>query len=227
MNVAVLISGGKDSALALHHAMKAGYNIKCLVTMVPQRPDSWMFHYPNIHLTDLFAKAAGFPLVKADTSGIKEKELDDLKALLGTLDVEGVVSGAVFSQYQKTRIDRLCEELRLASIAPLWQRDPSELLTEIIELGFHVIFTGVYAHGLDRGWLGRLIDKEALDDLVELNSKYQLSIIGEGGEYETLVLDAPYFKKRIQILKSRIIWEGSSGYLLVEDAELEAKAREH
>jgi diphthine-ammonia ligase len=80
---------------------------------------------------------------------------------------------------------------------------------------------------LDRGWLGRLIDKEALDDLVELNSKYQLSIIGEGGEYETLVLDAPYFKKRIQILKSRIIWEGSSGYLLVEDAELEAKAREH
>jgi diphthine-ammonia ligase len=227
MDVAVLISGGKDSALALHRAMKAGHNIKCLVTMVPQRSDSWMFHYPNIRLTELFAKAAGFPLVKADTSGIKEKELDDLKALLGTLSVEGVVSGAVLSQYQKTRIDRICEKLRLASIAPLWQQDPWELLTEIIELSFHVIFTGVYAQGLDQRWLGRLINKEALDELVELNRKYQLSIIGEGGEYETLVLDAPYFKKRVQILKSRIIWEGSSGYLLVEDAKLEAKALDH
>jgi ABC transporter with metal-binding/Fe-S-binding domain ATP-binding protein len=227
MDVAVLISGGKDSALALHRAMKAGYNIKCLVTMVPQKPDSWMFHYPNIHLTELFARAAGFPLVKANTSGMKEKELDDLKALLGTLDVEGVVSGAVLSQYQKTRIDRICKELRLASIAPLWRQDPLKLLNEITKLGFHVIFTGIYAYGLDQGWLGRLIDKEALNDLIELNRKYQLSIVGEGGEYETLVLDAPYFKKRIQILKSRIIWEESSGYLLVEDAKLEIKALEY
>lgn len=227
MDVAVLISGGKDSALALHRAVKAGHKVECLVTMVPQKPDSWMFHYPNIGLTELFAEAAGFPLVKADTSGIKEKELDDLKALLGTLDVEGVVSGAVLSQYQKTRIDRVCEELALVSIAPLWQQNPLELLTEIIELGFHVIVTGVYAHGLDRGWLGRLIDKEAIDKLVELNKKYELSIIGEGGEYETLVLDAPYFKRRIQILKARIMWEGSSGYLLVEDAKLKTKAHSH
>jgi diphthine-ammonia ligase len=227
MDVAALISGGKDSALALHRAMKAGHKVKWLVTMVPQRPDSWMFHYPNIGLTKLFAEAAGFPLIKADTSGIKEKELDDLKALLGTLDVEGVVSGAVLSQYQRSRIDRVCEELALVSIAPLWQQNSLELLTEIIELGFYVIVTGVYAHGLDCGWLGRLIDKEALDKLVELNKKYELSIIGEGGEYETLVLDAPYFKSRIQISKARIVWEDSSGYLLVEDAKLKTKAHSH
>jgi diphthine-ammonia ligase len=227
MDVAALISGGKDSALALHRAMKAGHKVKWLVTMVPQRPDSWMFHYPNIGLTKLFAEAAGFPLIKADTSGIKEKELDDLKALLGTLDVEGVVSGAVLSQYQRSRIDGVCEELALVSIAPLWQQNSLELLTEIIELGFHVIVTGVYAHGLDCGWLGRLIDKEALDKLVELNKKYELSIIGEGGEYETLVLDAPYFKSRIQISKARIVWEDSSGYLLVEDAKLKTKAHSH
>jgi len=224
LDVAVLISGGKDSALALYRAMKVGHKIKCLVTMIPQRPDSWMFHYPNIQLTKLFAEAAGFPLVKADASGVKEKELNSLKALLGTLDVEAVVSGAILSQYQKTRIDRVCEELGLISIAPLWQQDQFGLMAEIIELGFHVIITGVYAHGLDREWLGRLIDRKVLDDLVELNRKYGISIVGEGGEYETLVLDAPYFNKRIQILKARIVWEGSSGYLLVEDAKLEAKA---
>jgi len=104
--------------------------------MLPQREDSWMFHFPNIHLTDLFAEAVGIPLVKAGTTGVKETELEDLKKLLATLDIEGVVSGAISSQYQRKRIDRICQELNLRSIAPLWQEDPLELLKEIIELNF-------------------------------------------------------------------------------------------
>jgi len=92
----------------------------------------------------------------------------------------------------------------LASIAPLWHKDPVKLIREIIELGFHVIVTGVYAYGLDQRWLGRTIDFEALEELVKLNRKFQLSIVGEGGEYETLVLDTPYFKKELQIVKAKI-----------------------
>jgi diphthine-ammonia ligase len=143
-----------------------------------------------------------------------------LESLLRTLNVEGVISGAISSQYQKTRIEGICRKLGLKSITPLWHEDPLKLVNELIGLGFYVIITGVYAHGLDREWLGRTVDQEALEDLVELNRKFQISIVGEGGEYETLVLDAPYFKKKIQIHKARIVWEGSSGYLLVEEARL-------
>ena len=223
MKVAALVSGGKDSALALFRALQSGHDVKYLVTMVPRRPDSWMFHYPNIQLTKLFAEASRIPLVKAETEGEKEKELADLENLLRTVDVEGVVSGAIQSQYQKTRVDEICKKLSLESIAPLWHEDPVELLNELINLKFHAIITGVYAHGLDQKWLGRTIDKGALNDLVELNARFQTSIVGEGGEYETLVLDAPFFKRKIGILKARIVWEGSSGYLQVEEAELQDK----
>jgi len=223
MNVAVLISGGKDSALALYRVLKRGYNVKYLVTVLPQREDSWMFHYPNVELTSLFAEACGLPLVRAETLGVKERELEDVKRLLENLDVEGVVSGAVCSNYQKSRLDRICSEIGLESIAPLWHEDPKRLMKELIENNFLVIFTGVYAYGLNQAWLGRRLDRDALKDLIILNEKYGISIVGEGGEYETLVLDAPFFKKRIRILKAKTFWSGDSGYLLVEEARLEDK----
>jgi ABC transporter with metal-binding/Fe-S-binding domain ATP-binding protein len=223
MNVAALISGGKDSALALHRVLEAGHNVKYLVTMIPHREDSWMFHYLNIRLTDLFAEASDLPLIKGETIGIKEEELEDLKNILRPLNVEGIVSGAIFSNYQKTRIDRICKALHLESLAPLWHEDPIMLMNDLIELGFHAIITGVYAYGLDWKWLGRRIDGGTLDDLIELNRKYKVSIVGEGGEYESLVMDAPYFRKKIRIVKARTVWEGNAGYLLVEDAELDEK----
>ena len=223
MNVAALVSGGKDSALALYRVLESGHNVRYLVTMIPRREDSWMFHYPNIRLTGLFAEAVGIPLVKSETSGIKEEELEDLRELLATLNVEGIVSGAVFSEYQKSRIDRVCRELGFKSVAPLWHEDPVKLMEELIELGFRVIITGVYAYGFDEKWLGREIDRGVLKALIELNEKYQVSVIGEGGEYETLVLDAPCFRKRIQLEKARRVWEDGSGYLLIEEASLEKK----
>jgi len=224
MRVAALVTGGKDSALALYRALKEGYEIKFLVTMLPQREDSWMFHFPNIHLTDLFAKAVEIPLVKAETVGMKETELEDLKSLLATLDIEGVVSGAISSRYQKERIDKICRELNLKSIAPLWQEDSIRLLEEIINLNFEVIIVGVYAYGFDQTWLGRKINSTTLNSLIELNKRYQISPVGEGGEYETLVLDAPFFKKRIHLLRTEKIWENHSGYLLVREAKLVDKA---
>jgi len=223
MRVAALVTGGKDSTLALHRALRQGYQVKYLVTMLPRREDSWMFHYPNIHLVDLFAEAVDIPLVKAETTGIKEEELQDLKNLLSTLNIDGVVSGAIASQYQKKRIDGICQELKLRHIAPLWQEDPTKLLREIIELGFQAIIVGVYAHGFTKKWLGRKIDSATLEDLLELNRRYGVSLVGEGGEYETLVLDAPFFKKKMRLVQTEIVWEDQSGHLLVERAELPGK----
>jgi diphthine-ammonia ligase len=224
MRVAALVTGGKDSALALYRALKLGYEVEVLVTMIPQREDSWMFHFPNIHLADLFAEAVEISLVKAETVGIKETELKDLKNLLATLDIQGVVSGTISSRYQKKRIDKICQELNLESIAPLWQEDSMRLLKEIINQNFEVIIVGVYAYGFDENWLGRKIDSTTIKNLAELNDKHQISLVGEGGEYETLVLDAPFFKKRIQVLQTERTWENHSGYLLVKEAKLVDKA---
>jgi diphthine-ammonia ligase len=220
MHLAALVTGGKDSVLALYRAQKMGLNIETLATLIPKRADSWMFHFPNIHLTEHLSRAVEIPLVKAETSGIKEKELDDLKKLLASLDVEGVVSGAVASVYQKERIERICQELGLESVAPLWHQDPLSLLKEMINLKFQVIVVGVYAYGFDESWLGREINSATVEKLVELHEKYGISLVGEGGEYETLVLDAPFFKKRIQIVQSEIAYEEHCGVLNIKEARL-------
>jgi len=223
MKVAALCSGGKDSTFALWLAMRQGHEVERLVAMIPKREDSWMFHYPNIHLVDLFVECAGLPLLKAETSGVKEEELDDLERALRELDIEGVVSGAIASEYQKSRIDRICEKLGLVSIAPLWGREPIELLSEMLNAAFDIIITSVAAQGFDESWLGREIDKSALYDLVELNQRYGVSPSGEGGEYESLVLDAPFFKKRIEVIEAENIWRGTNGYLLIKQATLVEK----
>jgi len=224
MRVAALCSGGKDSSYALWLAVKRGHEVAHVVAMIPRREDSWMFHRPNIQLIDLFAKCAGLPLIKAETSGEKEKELGDLKLVLQKLDIEGVVSGAIASKYQRSRIDRICDELGLTSITPLWGREPVELLREMIDSSFKIIITSASAQGFDEGWLGRKLDEETLRDLIELNRKYKVNVSGEGGEYESLVLDAPFFRKRIEVLEAERIWKGDSGYLLIRKAVLRDKS---
>ncbi len=220
MRLAALVSGGKDSVLALYRAQQMGHSIEVLATMIPRRSDSYMFHHPNIHMTDYLSKALEIPLVHAETSGIKEKELEDLKKLLAFLDVEGVVTGAIASSYQKDRIDKLCDEIGIKSVAPLWHQDPLVIMNELLDMKFKVIIVGVYAHGLDEKWLGREITNESLEELVELNGRFQISLVGEGGEYESLVLDAPIFKKYIEIVEAHASYENGSGVLTIKEAKL-------
>lgn len=223
MRVAVLVSGGKDSTLALYHTLESKHEVACLASIIPLKEDSWMFHYPNIRLVDLFSEAVGIPLVKAESPGVKEEEVEDLKRLIERLNVEGVVTGAIASTYQKSRIDMVCEQLGLKSIAPLWHRDPLTILKELVDLNFNAIITGVYAYGFTKEWLGKRIDARAIGALEELNKQYGVSLVGEGGEYETLVLDGPIFKKRIKIVDTETVWKHESGCFLVKKAVLENK----
>ena len=159
--------------------------------------------------------------MKAETAGIKEEEVEDLKRLIATLDVDGVVSGAIASNYQKARVEKICKHLGFKCITPLWHENPLGMLREILALNFEVIITGVYAYGFGKEWLGRKLDEATIADLMELNRLYGISLVGEGGEYETLVVDAPFFKKRIRIVGAEKVWKGQSGYFLVNKAELE------
>lgn len=223
MKAAVLFSGGKDSAMATYKAIKGGWKVEYLVSMISRNPESYMFHTSNIHLTELAAEAMDIPLIHAHTPGIKEKELDDLKKVLSHLKdkgVDAVFSGALASSYQKSRIDEICKTLSLKSVAPLWHVDPYRYMREIIELQFETILVSVSAEGLDESFLGKKLDHDLLDKLMDLHKMYGIHLAFEGGEAETLVLDCPLFKKRIKIQEIEKVWERDSGYIDIKKAVL-------
>ncbi len=226
MKVAVLFSGGKDSTMAVFSALESGEDVKYLLSMKSANDESYMFHVPNIHLTDLLAEAMDIPIMSIRTEGVKEEELEDLKKgfeQLKNLGIEAIYTGALYSVYQKSRIERLGEEVGLKVISPFWHVDELEYMRFIVSLGFEVIISGVAAYGLDEKWLGRKIDEQCIDDLIKLNEKIGLNLAFEGGEAETLVLDGPIFKKKVKILKDRKQWHVDSGLYIIEKAELEEK----
>lgn len=226
MKAAVLFSGGKDSTMAVYKAQEMGWEVEYLVSIHSVNPHSYMFHVPNIHLDVILAEALGIPLVSADTPGNKELELKDLYGILQNLrdrGIRAIFSGALSSTYQKSRIDTICQELGLDSVAPHWHRDPKEYMEEVIQLGFQVIITAVAAEGLDETWLGREINQKALDELQVLHEKYGIHLAFEGGEAETLTLDGPIFKKKVKIEEYEKIWQVDSGQLTVKKAILEDK----
>ena len=223
MRLAALVSGGKDSIYAAYRASKEN-EIACLITFKSKRADSYMFHIPNVELVKLQAKSMSLPLIFAESSGIKEKELKDIKNELSTAikkyKIQGVVSGALASNYQKERIDNICNELKIASIAPLWHIEPKKYIKELIKNNFKVIIVGIAADGLTKDFLGREIDENFIKKIEKLN----IHGGGEGGEYESLVIDCPLFKKRLKINKAKIEMENRcTGKYSVEDAELAEK----
>ena len=226
MDVAVLFSGGKDSTMAVWAALEAKEDVKYLLSVKSRNDESYMFHVPNIHITDLLAQALEIPLMSVETDGIKEEELKDLKAAfqdLKDLGVEAIYTGALYSVYQKSRIEKLGDEVGLKIISPFWHVDELEYMRKIVSLGFKIIISGVAAWGLDESWLGRAIDDECIDELVRLNEKYHVDIAFEGGEAETLAIDGPIFKKKIKILEYKKEWHLDSGVYIIEDAILEDK----
>ena len=226
MNVAVLFSGGKDSTMAVYAALKAKEDVKYLLSIKSRNDESYMFHVPNIHMTDLLSQALEIPVMSVETDGVKEEELKDLRDAfleLKSLGIEAVYTGALYSVYQKSRIEKLGMETGLDIISPYWHVDELEYMRKIVSLGFKVIICGVAAWGLEESWLGRVIDDGTVDELVKLNEKYHVDIAFEGGEAETLVVDGPIFKKKIDILKYKKEWHLDSGVYIIEDATLEEK----
>ncbi len=221
MKVAALFSGGKDSAYALYIAKQWGWEVTHLVSLFAKNPDSFMYHTVNIHLTKYLAQAMHMPLRFAETAGEKEKELDELKQLLKPLDIDGVVSGAIASEYQRTRIEQVCYELGIKSFTPLWHKNQELLLQDQLNAGFHIIIVGAFAQGFDETWLGRTIDEQCINELRTLHEKTGINSAGEGGEFETLVVDGPLFKQKLVIDEMEKHWHRDSGILVVKTAHLE------
>lgn len=228
MKVGILFSGGKDSCYAAYLAKKQGYEIACLISIKSKRDDSYMFHIPNIDLVKVQAKALNIPLIFLESSGIKEVELKDLKKALQIAKkehkIQGVFSGAIASSYQKERVDRLCNQLKLKSFAPLWHKSPAEYIKELISNKFDVRITGIAADGLNESWLGRKLNNKSLNELKKLNQTKGIHLALEGGEAETIVLNCPLFKKKIKIIKAEKIMENiCTGKYLIKKVKIENK----
>lgn len=226
MKLGVLYSGGKDSTLAMIKAQQP-HEIACLISIVSENKESFMFHTPNIDVTLLQSQAMGIPLVRVVTKGEKEKELLDLKnAIVEAVkryQIEGIVTGAVRSTYQASRVQKICHELGLWCFNPLWLKDQVELLREVIQKGIIAVISGVFAEPLDESYLGAAIDDTMVESLAKIGSTHHINPAGEGGEIETTVLDAPIFKKKIVITKHSTTYSNYSGLFSIDDARLEDK----
>ncbi len=220
MRLGVLFSGGKDSCYAAYVAKKQGNELACLITMHSDNKDSYMFHTPSIKKTEAQAKVMGIPLMAVKTKGEKEAELVDLekaiKDAIKKYKIEGVISGALASQYQYERIGKICKKLNIESFTPLWQKDELEYLNELIKNKFKIIITGVAAYPLDGKWLGREINRDFVDKAVDLSNKHKIHIAGEGGEFETFVLNCPLFKKPLKVKDKKISGKGNAWRLEIE-----------
>ncbi|MFC6951484.1 diphthine--ammonia ligase [Halorubellus litoreus] len=231
-----LFSGGKDSSWALYQALERDLDVSRLVTVHPEN-DSYMYHVPATHLTGLAAESIGIELVDVhpadfeaetatDSGAQGDAELEPLEAALEELDaalpggIAGVTAGAVESEYQTSRIEAMCDRLDCELFAPLWQEDPRELGDAMLDAGFEIVILQVAADGLDESWLGRTLDHDALDDLEALHDEYGVHILGEGGEFETFVVDGPHMNHRID-LEYDTVWEGTRGHVEITNTELE------
>lgn len=226
MRLGVLCSGGKDSLYAWYKAMQVE-EVACLVTLFPKNPESYMFHTPNLHMVPLQAEAAGLPLVSFTTQGEEGSELRDLtKAVeiaVGNYGIEGIVTGALMSVYQATRIQRICHDMDLWCFNPLWYTDPVQYMDALLASGFRVIISGIFSEPFDESWLGRELDRGAITLLSDYAQRYGITLTGEGGEYETLVLDAPFFKKHIAIRDFEKEYHNFHGIMHITRADLEEK----
>ncbi|MBW3018039.1 diphthine--ammonia ligase, partial [Candidatus Woesearchaeota archaeon] len=134
MKLGVLFSSGKDSCLAMQLAKEEGHEIVCLISLQSENPYSWMFHTPNVQLVEEQAKCLELPLIIKKTKGEKEKELLDLREAISEArekyPLDGIVTGAVFSRYQWTRVDKICGDLNIVCLSPLWHIDQEQILRD-------------------------------------------------------------------------------------------------
>ena len=204
MKVGILFSGGKDSTYAAYLAQKSGYEITCLISIFSDNKDSFMFHTPSINQVTKQAEVMQLPLVIGKTRGEKEKELIDLektiKQAAKKYNLGGIVTGAVESVYQASRVQRICNNLGIECFNPLWEKNQILLLEELLHHKFEIIISGVAAFAFDKSWLGRKIDTVFIKEIKKLEKKYHINPAGEGGEFESFVLYCPLFSRRLKIM---------------------------
>lgn len=231
MDFVSLLSGGKDSCYNTFQCIRHGHRLVCLAHLRPtpidhiegEETNSFMYQTAGSNVLKAYEECLGVPILQRQIIGTSLNtnleyndecpgdEVEDLYLLLRDVlnhypSIKGVACGAILSNYQRHRLEHICGRLGLTVLSYLWQKDRKELLQEMVfEHNMEIMLVKVAGAGLQpRKHLGKRL-KDLYPNLLALHKKYGLDLCGEGGEYESLVLDAPFFQKRIEIVSSKII----------------------
>jgi diphthine-ammonia ligase len=243
-----LISGGKDSCFNMMECVRHGHQIAVLVNIYPavedtEEMDSFMYQTVGHEAIQAYSDAMGLPLYRAPTKGQavtqtmeytenQEDEVEDLYRILDKVkrecQIDAVSVGAIASDYQRLRVEHVCQRLGLEMLAYLWHREQKKLMAEMISSGLNAIIIKVAAMGLSTKHLGRTLS-DVYPQLCDLNSKYGLHVCGEGGEFETFTLDCPLFKKAIVVGNTEVKTHSDDAfapvaYLKLKDLSLQTKS---
>jgi len=195
-------SGGKDSCFACYLALGQGYKISHLVNFVSKEFNRVSFHGTEARLIQLQSQSIGIPLLQKQTTwnGYEQEFKEAVKSLLPN-GIKGMVFGDIYLDEHKDWVERVCGDLGIEAVEPLWNKSSEKVLTDFINAGFEAIIVSAKAELIDEGWVGRRADRDFMEYLKAKN----IDICGENGEYHTLVVSGPLFKRRIEIIETRTI----------------------
>jgi diphthine-ammonia ligase len=228
MRLGCLFTGGKDSTYAIYETIRNGHDISCLLTLIPPSNESLLFHFPNVSIVPLLAKAMRLPHLSSSVSGTDlQCELKAIEHLIdqakARYDLDGIVHGGISSSFQNSNFSNCCSKYGLSVVSPLWGKPALKFMRDLISNGFRTLITSVSAMGLDRYWLGKIIGEKELERLIELSDRNHFNLNFEGGEAETLVLDSPIHHEIVDVMESEIQWDGQSGIFKITNVRLKSK----
>ena len=198
-------SGGKDSCLACYKSIQMGYQISFLLNLISKEYQRCCFHGIKKELIDLQAQLIGIPLFQKEVSDdmeLYEKEFKEAVTYLKTRGAKGMVFGDIYLTEHKNWVERVCQELEIRPIEPLWQKAPEKVMEEFISSGFKAVVVSAKAELFSKDIIGRVVDRKLIQEL----KKRDICPCGENGEFHTFVIGGPIFKKgEIAITKSQVI----------------------
>lgn len=198
MKVIASTSGGKDSTFAIFKAQQMGHEVVFLANTIAYDSGRVRFHGVKAEIIQMQANALGIPLLQKQTTpeNYRKEYIENIREIIKKEGIEGLVLGDIFLEDCYTWAKEICDELGIELIEPLWKMNPESLLQEFINAGFEAVVVSTQANLLDKSWVGRKLDQNFLEDVKKIKG---VDICGENGEYHSLVLNGPNFKKKLEI----------------------------
>ena len=217
-------SGGKDCNLACYRAIANGLKIHCLANMITDDGKHSRTHGLSSKILQMQSEAIGIPLVQRRTTwNSYESEFKNMIRTFKQEGIDGGVFGDMDIEEHRQWVERVCQEMDIVPYLPLWQENQDKILRDFIDSGFEAIVIATRADLLGEEWLGRRIDLDFIDRIVELGKTSDITPCGEAGEYHTLVIDGPLFKKRMEIIETRKVLKEKHWFLEILDLDLRHK----
>lgn len=200
MKVFASWSGGKDCMLAVYRYLQTkGNEVACLVNMCSADGEHSRSHGIKKGFIRSQGEAMNIPIVQAATDfrGYEtcfKEVVNELKKD----EVTAGIFGDIYLMEHRIWIERVCKELDIEPIFPLWENDTKELLKEFIDVGFKALTVAVNTDKLNENWIGRDLDSSFFNEITALDN---IDPCAEEGEYHSFVYDGPIFSNPVKLSK--------------------------